>query len=93
MKDFNLLIIDDEQSQRDLLSGYLKKKGFNVYTADSGNEGINIVNKNRIDIIFSDYKMPEMTGLEVLETVLKINPEISFVIITVVALPPGTFFL
>jgi two-component system NtrC family response regulator len=82
MKDYNLLIIDDEQSQRDLLSGYLKKKGFNVYTADSGSEGIKIVIENSLDIIFSDYKMPEMTGLEVLQKVLKINPEISFVIIT-----------
>lgn len=82
MKDYNLLIIDDEQSQRELLGGYLKKKGFNVYTADSGSEGIKIINENSVDIIFSDYKMPEMTGLEVLEKVLKINPEISFVIIT-----------
>ncbi len=82
MKDYNLLIIDDEQSQRELLEGYLKKKGFNVYTADSGSEGIKIVNENSVDIIFSDYKMPEMTGLEVLEKVLKINPEINFVIIT-----------
>jgi two-component system NtrC family response regulator len=82
MTDYNLLIIDDEQSQRELLSGYLKKKDFNVYTADSGSEGIKIVNKNNVDIIFSDYKMPEMTGLEVLEKVVKINPEISFVIIT-----------
>jgi DNA-binding NtrC family response regulator len=82
MKDYNLLIIDDEQSQRELLSGYLKKKGFNVYTADSGSVGIKIVNENSVDIIFSDYKMPKMTGLEVLEKVLKINPEISFVIIT-----------
>ncbi|NNG27444.1 MAG: sigma-54-dependent Fis family transcriptional regulator, partial [Ignavibacteriaceae bacterium] len=45
-------------------------------------EGIKIVNENRVDIIFSDYKMPEMTGVEVLEKVLKINPEISFVITT-----------
>jgi len=82
MKDYNLLIIDDEQSQRDLLSGYLKKKGFTVYTADSGIEGLKIVNKNSVNIIFSDYKMPGMTGLEVLEKVLKINPEISFVIVT-----------
>ncbi len=82
MKDYNLLIIDDEQSQLELLSGYLKKKGFNVYIADSGGEGIKIVNENSVDIIFSDYKMPEMTGFEVLEKVLKINPEISFVIIT-----------
>jgi len=82
MKDYNLLIIDDEKSQRDILSGYLKKKGFNVFTAESGRDGIKIIGGNIIDIILSDYKMPEMTGIEVLESVHKINPEISFVIIT-----------
>lgn len=82
MKNFNILIIDDEKSQRDILSGYLKKKGFTVFTAESGNDGIKIVNENIVDIILSDYKMPEMTGIEVLEKVRKLNPEISFVIIT-----------
>ena len=71
MKDYNLLIIDDEKSQRDILSGYLKKKGFNVLTAESGSDGLKIVEEKIIDIILSDYKMPEMTGIEMLEKVLK----------------------
>ena len=82
MKDYSILITDDEQSQRDILSGYLKKKGFKVFSAASGKEAIKIVNENAVDIILSDYKMPELTGLELITKIKEINPEISFVIIT-----------
>ena len=82
MKDYSILIIDDEDSQRNVLKGYLEKKGYKIYSASSGNEGINFIHNNLIDIVLSDYKMPDKTGLEVLEEVKKINPEISFVILT-----------
>ncbi len=82
MKNFSILIIDDEKAQRDILTGYLKKKGFKIFSASSGEEGIKITNENLIDIILSDFKMPGMTGLDVLKEVKKINPQISFVIIT-----------
>lgn len=82
MKDYNILIIDDEASQRDILTGYLKKKGYKVFSASSGNEGIEIAKNNPVDIILSDFKMPDLNGIEVLEQVQKINPEISFVIVT-----------
>lgn len=82
MKDYSVLIIDDEDAQRDILTGYLKKKGFTIYSASSGNEGIRAVQNNMIDIVLSDFKMPDKTGIEVLEEVKKINPEISFVILT-----------
>ena len=60
MKDYNLLIIDDEKSQRDILSGYLKKKGFNVFTAESGGDGIKMVNENVIDITKLKNKIWEL---------------------------------
>ena len=82
MKDYSILIIDDEEAQRTVLKGYLEKKGFKIFSASSGNEGVKSVKDNMIDIILSDYKMPDITGLEVLEQVKKINPEISFVILT-----------
>lgn len=82
MKDYSILIIDDEETQRNILSGYLQKKGFKVYSASSGDEGIDLLKNNLVDIILSDYKMPEKTGLEVLETVKRLNPEISFVMLT-----------
>lgn len=82
MKDYSILIVDDEETQRNILSGYLQKKGFKVYSASSGNEGVDVTKNNLIDIVLSDYKMPDKTGLEVLEEVKKMNPEISFVILT-----------
>ncbi len=82
MKNINILIIDDEKNQRDILTGYLKKKGFNIFSASNGDEGIKIVQTNLIDIVLSDFKMPGKTGLEVLHEVKKINPKIDFVILT-----------
>lgn len=82
MNNFSILIVDDEDAQRSVLKGYLEKKGYRIFSASSGNEGIKIVQNNIIDIILSDFKMPDKTGLEVLEEVKKINPEISFVILT-----------
>lgn len=82
MKDYSILIIDDEESQRNILRGYLEKKGYKIYSASSGTEGIGLIRKNMIDIVLSDYKMPDKTGLEVLEEVKNINPEISFIILT-----------
>lgn len=82
MKDYSILIVDDEDTQRSILKGYLEKKGFKIFSASSGIDGIKIVQNNLIDIVLSDFKMPDKTGLEVLEEVKKINPEISFVILT-----------
>jgi two-component system NtrC family response regulator len=82
MKDYSILIVDDEDAQRSILKGYLEKKGYKIFSASSGTEGIKAVQNNLIDIVLSDFKMPDKTGLEVLEQVKKINPEISFVILT-----------
>jgi two-component system NtrC family response regulator len=82
MKDYNILVIDDEAAQRDVLAGYLKKKGYKIFSASSGKEGIEIARTNPVDIILSDFKMPDLNGIEVLKQIKKINPEISFVIVT-----------
>lgn len=82
MNDYNILLIDDEATQRDILCGYLKKKGYKILSASSGEDGINITKNSSIDIILSDFKMTDLNGIQVLEQVKKINPEISFVIVT-----------
>ena len=82
MRKFNILIADDESSQRSILRGYLEQSGYNVSEADSGSEAITIIEENLIDIVLSDYKMPDMNGIELLKKIKILNPEISVVIIT-----------
>lgn len=77
-----ILVADDESSQRVVLVGYLKQKGYEVLEAKSAEEAIETAKKSIIDIILTDYKMPGKSGLDLLREVKKINPEISVVIIT-----------
>lgn len=77
-----LLIIDDEKSQRESLGGYFKKKGYSVALAGCGKEGIDAVKNSTIDLVLTDFKMPDMTGYEVLLEIKKINPEIAVILMT-----------
>ncbi len=78
----NILIVDDEINQTELLSGFLEKQGFNIFSTTSPVEAIDIVNREHVDLVISDYKMPELSGEELLEKVKSINPEINFIMIT-----------
>lgn len=82
MEKINILIIDDEPAQRQILMGFLQKKGYNVFEASNGKDGIETVTANSIDIILTDNKMPGITGIQLLARVKKINPLISVVLIT-----------
>ncbi|MCF7886637.1 MAG: sigma-54 dependent transcriptional regulator [Candidatus Marinimicrobia bacterium] len=82
MTSLSILVIDDDQSQREVLSGFMKKKGYNIFTSDSGEDGLKIIKKNYVDLVITDFKMPGINGLEVLQKVKDINPEIAVMIIT-----------
>ncbi len=77
-----ILIIDDEKAQRDTLAGFLKKRGHHVATAGSGTDGIRFVEKNQVDTVLTDFKMPDKTGLDVLKAVKAVNPMIEVVLMT-----------
>lgn len=82
MEKHSILVVDDESAQRLILSGHLKQKGFKVFEAASGNDALSIVNEKLIDIIITDFKMPDLTGLDLLKKVKATNLEITVVMVT-----------
>ncbi|MBZ0199275.1 MAG: sigma-54 dependent transcriptional regulator [Ignavibacteriaceae bacterium] len=82
MKDISVLIIDDEESQVESIKGFLKRRNYNVYTAFNGADGLKIITENTIDVVLTDFRMPGLSGLEVLKKVKEINPDIDVVVIT-----------
>ena len=82
MNKLSILLIDDEKSILISLKSFLQRRGHIIHTANNGAKGIEIINNNVIDLVLTDYRMPEKNGLEVLEETKKINPNIDVVIIT-----------
>jgi DNA-binding NtrC family response regulator len=77
-----ILIIDDERSIRNTLKDILTFENHSVDTAEDGKEGIQLATDNIYDIIFCDIKMPQMDGIEVLENLIQVHPEIPVVMIS-----------
>ena len=82
MSNFHILLIDDEPAQITSIKSFLKRRDYTVSSANSGLDGINIVKDGNIDLVFTDYRMPEMDGLEVVKSIKEINPELPVVVIT-----------
>lgn len=78
----NILIIDDEQKMCSILKKVLDSEGYNVKTATDGFEALKILENCKFHIILCDLKMPNITGIEVLEKAKKIQPDVDFIIMT-----------
>ncbi|SES66009.1 response regulator transcription factor [Pseudomonas graminis] len=64
-----ILIIDDEYLIADILSFALEDEGFQTVVAGSGRKALEILDRERPDLIITDFMMPGMTGLELAETI------------------------
>jgi len=82
MSDFRILLIDDEPAQIMSLKSFLKRRNYTILTANSGNEGLTFIDDGNVDLVFTDFRMPDMNGLEVVQKIKKFNPEIPVVVIT-----------
>jgi DNA-binding response OmpR family regulator len=63
----NLLIVDDDEVNRDLMSRRFHRAGYYVYTAADAEEALNCMQKSRIDLILLDLMMPRRSGMELLK--------------------------
>lgn len=78
----NVLIVDDEEFIRDIVSECLSSTGHNVMTAGSSDQAIELIKKNHFDITFLDFSMPNKSGLELLREIKIIDPNSTVVIIS-----------
>ncbi len=78
----SILVIDDEKSIRDMLRAGLTRYGYNFHDAADGTKGIEVYKRTRPDIVLTDVKMPEMSGLEVTRALKEIEYNADIVIMT-----------
>lgn len=72
-KNLTVLIVDDEPDILELMEEEFKYCGYTTVTAICGNDAIKVLENNKIDIVVSDYKMPNGNGMAVLSYVGKMN--------------------
>jgi len=77
-----LLLIDDDPSVLDVTNEILKINGYQIETASNGRSGIKMLEDNYFDLVLTDLKMPETSGMDVLDHILDKSPETQCIIIT-----------
>jgi two-component system response regulator PilR (NtrC family) len=80
-----VLVVDDERSMRELLSIVLRRDGYDVLLADNGKAALEILTRERLDILITDIRMPEMSGVDVLREAKLIDPGIICIVMTAFA--------
>lgn len=79
-KDITILLVDDEVGLRMAMAYDFKKRGFKVLEAACGRDAFEIVKSAKIDLVITDMRMPDGDGVELLDKIKELNPEIPVVI-------------
>jgi two-component system, OmpR family, response regulator len=77
-----ILLVDDEEEFVSALSERMETRGFKVDAAVSGKQALKMADGTSYDAVFLDLAMPEMDGLETLEQLLKLNPDLQVILLT-----------
>lgn len=76
-----ILVVEDEKDIQNIIKAFLENAGYKVETADDGLDGINIIQKNKFDLILLDIMMPKIDGFVVCEMIRK-NSNVPIIILT-----------
>jgi two-component system NtrC family response regulator len=77
-----ILIVDDEKNYLTILSAVLEDEGFEILTALSGREALEVHKTSDLDLIVTDMKMPGMDGIELLEHIKSVDPDLPIIMMT-----------
>ena len=80
-----VLVVDDERSMRELLSIVLRRDGYDVLIAEDGAAGLELLKRERVDILITDIRMPQMNGVDLLREAKQIAPDIVSIVMTAFA--------
>lgn len=77
-----ILVLDDEEDVVKMLKRFLEKEGYEVFTAYKGEDGIKIIEGNKIDVVITDIKMKDMDGIEVIKQAKNFYQDIEGIVVT-----------
>ncbi|HPC47229.1 MAG TPA: response regulator, partial [Deltaproteobacteria bacterium] len=77
-----ILVIDDDSSIRETLEMYLGEEGYEVYTAATGNEGLNSFNRIHPEVVILDIRLPDVNGFIILEDLHEEDENVKVIMIT-----------
>ncbi|MBN4057117.1 sigma-54-dependent Fis family transcriptional regulator [bacterium AH-315-J21] len=78
----SILVIDDKESMRSMLSQTLTEEGHEVTTAHNGSAGLDLARERGFDVVLTDLKMPDMDGIEVLRSVKEMDVDVAVIVMT-----------
>jgi DNA-binding NtrC family response regulator len=81
----SVLLEDDEPDIVEILEMVLREEEMEVYTSRSGREALAVLRDRKVDVVVSDIRMPDLTGVELLRQAKRVSPETTFVMMTAFA--------
>ena len=78
----HILLVEDEADQRKIIQSILRSEGYDVTAVESAEAGLEIISKQDVDLVISDWQLPGMNGEMLLKEIIEIDPNCGFILIT-----------